>query len=350
MPDKKSKDIYSKAEEKSYLKLWIIGIAIIALILLGIITMLYLGSGSGIQRCERIYLNKQRYQCLENLANYSNNTNACLYLPPNLEYGCIRNLALKSSNPNLCGVINNTTYNNMCLENVSISKKNLSLCTTLKEPFRASCFFGIEQASNFSSFKNCFIIGNESMKEDCIVMSLYLNAVKTANYSECKMLGNSTSSYFTNYIENTAPNLNYTSTLMYLEFQNATPKEYCYYMLSLYYKNESSCNNTGKFYQNCKLQLSVKNTTMHYSINTSICNNSNISAEMKNICIDGIITSEAVRQENASICTYIKNVNMSYSCMEDLASTYRNTKYCDLISNATMKSACIRSANGSNYT
>lgn len=337
-------------------RLILFGVALILLIVAGFLLFVKSAtSSSGISSCKSIILAKQKYECYATLATKSLNASICSFVGTQSGYlSCISYIAEATLNVTTCGRINSTyPQYDLCVQNVSYSKDQVSDCLMLKGQNESSCAYLLAQKNGFSSLNDCNQISNLSSRGICDDIYYYNIATVTRTPSYCALLPNVTNSTLLSTIVSKGYTNQSAASVDYFSYSalNITPKQFCYYKLAQSLGNLSYCSYSGPTLGTF-CAYSVHNNQSNSTISAnSIFNTANITAlcsqqtgPLQGICAFGIYSALAVSGKNASACLQISNTSYQYSCIGELANRYNQSSYCNYIYNSiAAKQACVES-------
>lgn len=321
----------------------------VVLIIAAGVALVATSAGTQLGRCTRIVVSQQRYSCLLELANSTANASVCGYLSGAQAEQCISGVALVSGNASTCSsVVSNATSYAQCITSVGTAKHDASYCSVLDEPYLSACAYGIAESGNFSDRGACGLIGNLSLRNDCMSKSYYNEAVLSKDAAYCTYLPSVLNTSLVLYMSQSSAQLfgisNATATLPYLNA--TTPQEYCYYNLALLGRNESLCGAvTGQLNTLCRAPFT--NTTSYNTSAANVITLQNVSTlcsgapeGTQSLCESALYVYIAVENRNVSICGTLSSLPYQDACYTGLASKYNDSSYCSYIQNGSAAATC----------
>jgi hypothetical protein len=128
---------------------------------------------------------------------------------------------------------------------------------------------------------------------------------------------------------------------------NITPQELCYMKVAVAADNSTICNfDSGYSIALCKDYFIKYNTTTKgnsTNLNLNISQCSSLPSDLKNLCIYGVVSSDAINSKNVTECDLISNNTYKDNCIYSLAYKYNMSSYCNYITNKTAMDACLGS-------
>jgi hypothetical protein len=123
---------------------------------------------------------------------------------------------------------------------------------------------------------------------------------------------------------------------------NTTPRNYCYYDLSILTGNRTGCSKVnGVLNGVCNAAFTHSNSTLNIANATAFCAQlKSQGGNLSDLCIEGLLTSEALGASNVSKCLQIPLTTFKYDCITNYAINKTNTSYCSYIDNSTVAQEC----------
>jgi len=304
-------------------KLYIFATGVVVCIAVLLVVIGSATRGDALQRCERVIFSPQRDACLDTLASMENNATACrLVSDAQLRASCITGIAEGTVNASMCKQLA-SNYEASCISHISNATRNASYCGMIGAPYNSTCIYGVARLKGFTSGNDCLLIGNATLKSECTYLNDYRSAGSSNNASYCAKLPNMRNLTLLSAIFATNSPEAVPSQLMSFSEMNATPQNYCYYNLALQTHNESLCNLTSITIGNmCRYTLlKPANSVNASNINITMC--SKLPAGMQPMCEYGMLSAQAVKSKNVSICLQLNsssiNIQYQYSCISAFA-------------------------------
>jgi hypothetical protein len=319
-------------------KLLILVFATIAILIIALLVLLLTGPSNTLASCSSRGFPNLKYSCYEYFANQTKNASICNSIPTPIRYSCISNVAFLSSNQNLCTAPGMPySYRNSCLSAVGISERNSSICAEINGTNESACAYGVAEALNFSSPGACGYINNGTLMGECYSKYYYGSAIATGEYTYCNSLPNTPN--FTVMSSILASNLSEASNAYTYTYYNITPMGICYSKVAYSTDNQSICSGlSGINSQFCKDSFVTPKPLNESSLLASC---SSVPLDMYNVCTSGILTDEALKTGNVSICLSLNQTGFRSSCLSELAVKMSNSTYCSYINNATLQQSCL---------
>jgi hypothetical protein len=330
-------------------KLLLYSMLLAALIIITAISFFFIG-GKGISGCKSIIVPQSKYNCISNLALSTRNASMCANLPIGYQGSCYQSIAMQDGNYSICYSALNTSYVNgsSCFSYFANFTKNASLCNVIHEPARSQCIMNIAVEQHNKAV--CAAINNYTLESICNSSADLYNAFSISNTSYCSTLkGNETPAYANAEISvlekynTTYFNNQYSELILSVENKSTyTQADFCYALMAINKNNSNYCN----YIKNLTIYAICESSSAAYISNTSTANYTNLfdmcnkeSGQNYTICKSAIIISDAIQNQNASMCRKLQG-NLEISCYQELAKVYLNSTYCtDILS--------INSANAS---
>ncbi|MEM0149270.1 MAG: hypothetical protein QXW10_00010 [Candidatus Micrarchaeaceae archaeon] len=297
---------------------------------------------TALQECSSIVLQQPKDNCYASLANATGNISICGFIPnENQANTCAYNIANAHNSIALCSYIKNSSTMQQCIYGIAVRAANETACASLSEPYMSSCIYNYAKLNHFSNISTCNAIQNTTLVQKCRYTYYYNSAMLYKSYNYCSSLPNATNSTVLSYIipQNYSNYSNFEIGAEMAAF-NITPQSYCYIELANETKNSSLCSFTsGMANELCQGIFALRNTTVALN-ETAACGN--VPSYLKNTCIYGFISGEALAHDNISECLTISNLTYKDNCIYTMAYKYNQTSYCSYISNTTAMSACYQ--------
>lgn len=331
------------------------------LAVLALASFLIVPHGGGVDACAHLIIANSRYSCLTNLAVSELNASVCGYMRGAYASDCYSRVALGKNDSSICNAIENNTGAYACTAAVAINKSDASLCYGIGEPYRTTCIREIASAMNNQTL--CSAISNSTKADECASViglkdMLYL---KDAGY--CRNVSASadnriTGRILTNFTSGLNSSLLSTSGLVFGIFSAMpglayTARDVCYFVAAYLLKDGSLCggisNSTVMGY--CSAYAgqygpqpgagagNLTNTPFNYTQLISACSN---AGNYTQTCAQVLELVKALRDRNASICGQLSGM-LGTDCYMLLAGMYKDAGYCDSITNASQRGACVNS-------
>ncbi len=333
-------DRHDSPAENEKRKLMLAVAATIIILLIAMASLLLIRPTNTLSSCGSRAIPGLKYSCYEYFANQTRNASICNNLPVPLMYSCISNVALLSANSSMCiysGLPSN--YRNSCLDQVGISSRNPSVCAEMNSTNESNCAYGVAQSQNFSSATTCGYINNNSLSSDCYSKYYYQQAAATKNYTYCNYLPNAPNTTILTDILASTSNISKISDVYTYTYYNITPRGMCYSNVAYLTSNKTICSLLSGF--NSQLCMEPFITVKQSNESTLLARCSEVPADLKEVCTDGVLVDEAVQNANVSICLSLNQTNFRDSCISEVAAKVGNSTYCSYISNATAQEVCL---------
>ncbi len=331
------------------------GVITIILVIAAVLVLVTSGSGTPLGRCTGIVFSQQRSSCLFGLANSTRNVSVCGYLPSGQSAQCVSNIAVAMKNESMCSIESrNASFYSACIIAVSKVNPNIAYCTSLAEPYRSECAYGVATQQNFMQSYSCSLIGNQTLSADCKYRNDYQSAIIYKNGSYCSPLpGIQNASLLVYMFDQTPIAIGMTNTTALLPFINVTPEQFCRYSVAVLTYNSSACSAlNGTISLLCKQAFS--SSTYNASENITLQNISTVCGRLpsyvQQVCSYGMLSYIAVKNRNVSICGQVSAMQYQNACYSALAAKYADDQYCTYISNSSVMASCESAASVSNST
>ena len=321
-------------------KLLLAASATIIILLIAMASLLLTRPTNTLSSCGSRAIPGLKYSCYEYFANQTRNASICHNLPVPLMYSCISNVAFLSSNSSMC-IYSGLPYNyrNSCLDQVGISSHNPSVCAEMNSTNESVCAYGIAQSQNFSTITTCGYINNDSLSNECYSRYYYQQAAATKNYTYCNYLPNVPNTTIMTDILTSTSNTSRISDSYTYTYYNITPQGMCYSNVAYLASNKTICSLLSGL--NSQLCMEPFITAKPSNESTLLASCSEVPADLKEVCTEGVLVDEAVQNANVSICLSLNQTNFKDSCISEVAAKVGNSTYCSYISNATAQEGCI---------
>ena len=241
-------------------------VATVGLVLLALLALALGGRGSALSRCNGILIQSQKNLCLQELASSTGNAPVCgMITAQEQRYSCLVNIAETKGNITFCNEVNRTdVFYPECVLNVSMSTRNASYCQLLDSANQSSCVFNLAKAGKFSSMALCSSISNKSIENECTYLNYYSTSLTSRSSSDCAFLPNETN--YTVMSLMLSSNLTNHTDIMQSAYAglNTTPRNYCYYDLSILTGNRTGCSKVnGVLNGVCNAAFTHSNSTLN---------------------------------------------------------------------------------------
>ena len=254
--------IKQKAELSEHGKIKLLILVAMALLIISLIVYVVGISAAPSQKqlslstCAGYFNTLEKYQCVDFLANSTDNLTECSMLPGYQADVCYYDTALGRHNISACSRItaNTTTtasaYDN-CVISLANSPADMGYCGTLSINDGLRCIYNISVRAGFSNASACDQISSAFFGNECRYLDFYYQAQQMKDAADCGylqptandttlslLLMNNETGFSTN------PNLTIERALLpayYLQ-QNVSPRDYCYLKLAQSESNRSICS------------------------------------------------------------------------------------------------------------
>ena len=380
MNDLKNKDTFIKKINRTLSDRWKNFIVIIFLFFIIVGVYLYLSYIStptivvsspmqtAISNCEK---SASYVDCIDNLAVQTKNVSICnASSTESAKAGCIYDFAKTTDNISACNTINkNINYSTDCFMDLANETKNYSACASLGMPYGATCIYNLLNSSGFSNLTKCNSIQNSTYLTMCKDLYYFENALKNKNSALCKNMSNTTNyddmiSLFNTQkenitIKNYSGNLSSLSIIPYnnyIEFLNFTPRDYCYYSMAQSLNNSQLCSKISKdesriLCNSTFTKVVTPNINLTAPNMTAACIN-NKNSTLITECNGIYLLKDAFQTGNLTECNKINETPnevsrasgsaLSDNCRFLIALKEENLSICNMISNQSIESNCIR--------
>ncbi len=316
----------------------------IILIVVASAVLLVEGHSTALSKCKGVLLSGPRDTCMVALAVSSNNASVCNYVSPGNQQ-CIVDVAEHYGSQSTCNLLANGTYKYQCTLNVSLRTGNPSACTALGN-YTSQCYYSYAKQNKFSNATICSYMSNLTEQAYCDAVSNYNLAINTGNQSYCTHVTNTTDSKLPYLLFNYSSTGANSTSYLYYEYYNFTPRAYCYFNLALKYNSTSACDTIGGTIGSlCNGSLEAlaqqkKNSTQTFNLTSILASCNQAPGAIQQVCSSAAYTAAAELYDNVSYCSGIGNSMYYYSCIDAMVQYYNNTSYCSYIKNSTAQSSC----------
>ena len=318
----------------------IIIFGVLALLLFIIAMVLTFSRGQENQTsCAGKLNNNIKYNCYLSYALKSGNATICNELNSTYANDCILYVATNYSSVNDCNLIGNKTVKQNCISNLSILKNNPGYCSYLDANAYSQCIYNDAKAENFTNYALCNKITNSSQKNICL-STYYFKLTYSSGGNYCGYITNKPNySVLYNMIYFTNQNITAINNAYQYTYYNITPYAYCVSYVAYISKNQNLCSTLNSSNNTlCKSAFTQK------ILNTSISNVKNEclnqNATLRSLCLYSIEIYTATTSKNVSECMQINNTMYQYSCISNIAQTYNDLNYCTYINNDSARYDC----------
>lgn len=340
----KSKDTTSDPFDSRRLKFYS---AIILIILILAVVVIFFPKGTRLEQCLGIFLVQNKDACLSSLAYSTQNQTICSYIQDPNSQTCYSNLAIALNSPAICsGAGSNLSIAN-CVSQIANETQNFQACNNLDGSYKDSCV--LQVAISSQNLPLCSSISNGTSNTICTsIINLNL-AARTSNLSYCSGVSDQVNrtifssvlsavgSLFTD--KNTSSLFSALSGYSFAS-QNYSSRDLCYILLASNSQNQTVCSFASSYAQGtCAYATKANNTleAQNYSQLLSSCQ----SLSQYNVnCTQYVELAIAIATKNLTTCASLP-LNVSYNCYSSIAIDQRNSTYCGYIKNATANNACL---------
>ena len=291
----------------------------------------------------------QKYYCVLAVANQTGNVSYCSDLSGSYAQECVSAYASKQNNTVSCNLLNhNSSLYQQCLYSYAIENGNATACSGLSGSQEYMCIINISAKGGFSNPGACSNLKNLSQQNDCSSAFSFKGAIASQNSAYCSSLGNQTD-----------VNETYALSQAYAPSQGSvgyalslSPESFCYYSMASATGNLMLCNNipqqqAGGCYSLVGNAISSQRPTYSYNFNASTpqaaCSvNGPLSSTL---CYAEYYTVQARDKGNYTECQNEQNATYGNYCIDAVAVRWGKPADCAFITNATLQSSCVQSAN-----
>lgn len=321
----------------------------VLLITVALLSFLVVPGGGGARSCTGYFLQNSRYACLTGLAVSGRNASVCANLPEQGTYSsdsCYSQVAQEEDNASVCGRIFNATEGYACTYAVALATGNYLLCGGIGAPYSGRCTDGIAVRLDMPSL--CGGTGNATSAAECTSI-VYVNRMLShgdAGYC-ANVPGEENESVADYVISNVTYGLgsafqNVSASFTSLSFaQNVTygARDFCYYLAAEKLHDPSLCSDIAEGYVSSycgsQFETAAVNATFNSTQLGAICSELGYGSQ----ACQALTMAQAIATDNASECGTLQSLHDN--CYSSLANAYNNTGFCQLISNASIKYACL---------
>lgn len=325
----------------------------VVLSFLALLSFLIVPQSGTMESCTRLLLENSRYECLGNLAVASLNASTCGFIKGNGADVCYLQIAQKTNNSMVCSKISNSTLTSSCIISIAQGMGDYAMCSSAGEPYASKCEANVAVKVNDMSL--CTGISNSTYNIKCSSIINGKAALLLRSPGFCKKVTNvtdkSTSSYI---IFNISQSNSYAplkdssfmqSALVFLPNVTYTARDFCYTSVATLLGNETVCDKVtqGQAMMLCTAQAnsaSQSNATANYTQMLSACASAGAYAQS---CVNQVTLAQAAGTGNATLCGTL-GIGLQPQCYSLLASTYKDSTYCDYISDSSLKDGCMGGA------
>lgn len=313
-----------------------------------------------VQRCNGILLSTNKVSCFSSLALQQSNVSLCNYLQQPSRDSCIGAVAENESALSTCKLISSSATQLQCIEYIAETSNNASACTNLVEPYRSTCAYSIAADKNFSASSSCAVIGNSSLRNSCDYARIYRTALLGMNASQCNALPSEPNESLVSLLSSAGSGItNSTAQEIALTTLNFSARDYCYYKSAQVEHNTTLCSSisANTIYGNQLCLGAISNFSYTLTIPVNITNKTNqttlcssLPSQLYSLCTISTAAYNAVVSRNVSVCLKLSNQTISYSCIATLATTYNDSSFCSYINNTVLKDGCYATINSTKHS
>ncbi|MDE1856054.1 MAG: hypothetical protein KGH49_02355 [Candidatus Micrarchaeota archaeon] len=332
-----------EGNEQSRLKFYAIIVLIIAALAVAVSVF---PKGTALQQCTSIIITQNRDSCLYTLAVSTGNNTACSQIQGQSQGSCYSAVAVATRNASMCSNSGSNQSVSGCIIAVANYTSNPNLCASVPKGYADGCYS--ELAVKMGSFGTCAMIANGTIRAACSSALDINTAFSSINASICKNASASADRTFLSYVFNMtrkvfdSPNqtvLTELSSIAFLPGQNYSAHDLCYAAVAYRAGTTSPCIGAGQSAQ-ALCTYAAQNYTSQSLNYTQLLSSCKALQKYSTQCTQYVLLSEAINTKNTTICASLPQ-QMSWSCYDSLASTYKNATYCGYITNSSANSDCL---------